>query len=71
MVNPHLPGFTNLPKFTGAPKRIDYVFITPRGGRYLTKVLSANLVGDRPWKGIYPSDHLGIVTLVALLREAG
>lgn len=60
--NPGLPGFTttnDLPH-----KRIDYVFITSHGSKYLGRILSASLVGDKP-EEVLPSDHLGLTAVIA------
>lgn len=46
---------------TGEPdSRIDYIFVglpRPRGGAVVTGV---RLVGDRPYDGVWPSDHAGV-----------
>jgi endonuclease/exonuclease/phosphatase family metal-dependent hydrolase len=41
--------------------RIDYVFVGPPGPTGQGHVVSVGLIGDRPWDGIWPSDHAGVM----------
>ena len=65
VANPNLPGFTSRSDLPN--KRIDYIFITPRGSKYLGKVLSVSTIGESI-EGIFPSDHLGVVATVRFDR---
>ena len=44
--------------------RIDYVFVAPPSGRGLGQVMWAELFGTEPVRGVWASDHSGILTLL-------
>ncbi len=46
--------------------RVDYVFVGPPAARGLGRVLTAERFGDAPVDGVWPSDHFGIATTLAL-----